>query len=116
MSDCEHIDFVALVDVARITDGDDGPVTAFHADVTIECAACHMPFCFRGMPMGLSHLGPTMSLDARTASLPIHPEDDPTTGIGSPGFNVSVHWPGEDAGPGAPGVDTSDPDDHGVIM
>lgn len=88
MAECEHVDFVAHVYVHRLTDVEDGPVTAYHADVRVSCASCGMPFCFRGMPLGLSHLGPTMSLDALTASLPIHPEDDPTTGIGSPGFNV----------------------------
>lgn len=42
MSDhCGHVDFVANVAVNRLTDDEGGPVTAFHADVTIECADCH---------------------------------------------------------------------------
>lgn len=85
---CGHENFWSDVAVARLTDDDGGPVTAFIAEVTIKCVDCGMPFCFRGMPLGLSHLNPTMSLDALTATLPIHPEDDPTTGIGSPGYNV----------------------------
>lgn len=112
---CLHENFEANAAVNRISDVEGAPVNSFLVELIVKCIDCGMPFCFRGMPVGLSHMGPTMSLDARTACLPIHPEDDPTTGIGSPGFLMGIHWPGDDAGPAFPGVDTSDPDDHGVV-
>lgn len=90
---CEHHEFSALVDVARLTDIDGGPVTGYSADLTIECADCHEPMCFRGLPLGLSQLGPTMSLDGTRLTAPIHPISDPTAGIGLPGFSVEVSGP-----------------------
>ena len=87
---CEHPDLVVECEFNRLTDTEGGQVTAFLLEVKANCQACGMPFCFRGMPLGLSHLAPTMSLDALTVTLPVHPEDDPTTGIGSPGFSVQV--------------------------
>lgn len=74
---CAHLNFAAFADVARLSDVEDGPITAFLVELSVKCADCDMPFCFRGMPLGMSHMEPRMSLDARTASLPIHPEDGP---------------------------------------
>lgn len=85
---CTHEDFEARVDVQRLTDVEGGPVTAFVAEVSLHCAACSEPFCFRGVPLGLSHLAPTMSFDGTVLSAPIHPMSDPTVGIGSPGYSV----------------------------
>ena len=88
MTSCEHPDLAVECDFNRLTDVEGGPVTAFLLEVRARCQTCAMPFCFRGMPPGLSHLAPTMSIDALRATLPVHPEDDPTTGIGSPGYSV----------------------------
>lgn len=90
MSDCAHENFAANVAVNRITDTEGGPVGGFLADITVSCADCDEPFCWRGLPMGLSHLAPTASLDATVMTAPLHPMSDPTTGIGMPGFNVKV--------------------------
>ncbi len=44
MSDCVHQDFEAGVKVARLSDGEGGPITGFSADVTILCMQCRIPF------------------------------------------------------------------------
>lgn len=87
MSTCPHEEFVAAVEVNRLTNSDDGPVEGFSLDLRVECAGCHEPFCFRA-PLGMSQFAPTMSLDALTLTAPIHPISDPTAGIGLPGFSV----------------------------
>ena len=90
---CVHEDFACLVDVNRLTDIEDGPVQGYSASIRIECAQCHEPFCFRGVPLGLSQLAPTQSLDGTELRTPIHPMSDPTPGIGLLGFSVRVTPP-----------------------
>lgn len=87
---CEHLDFAVLAEVERITETDDGPVVGYSATFQVECVACHEPFCFRGVPLGLSQLAPTQSLDGTRLTTPIHPMSDPTAGIGLLGFSVQV--------------------------
>lgn len=88
---CAHESFVVLGDVARLTEtDDDGPVIAYSIAITVECADCHEPFCFRGLSLGVSQLSPTQSLDGTTLTAPIHPMSDPTTGIGLPGIGVTI--------------------------
>jgi hypothetical protein len=69
--DCEHPDFRADVSVGRITDGEDGPVTQFVADVTVQCVACGEFFGFRGPPSGHSWNEPRCSIDTKRISLPL---------------------------------------------
>lgn len=88
---CEHEDFVAHVEVNRLANVEDGPIDGFSVDLRVECIACGEPFCFRGLPLGLSQLAPTMSLDGTVLTAPIHPMSDPTYGIGLPGFAVQIH-------------------------
>lgn len=88
---CVHEDFACLVEVNRLTDVEGGPVVGYSADIRIECAHCHEPFCFRGVPLGLSQFAPTGSFDGQTLTAPIHPMSDPTAGIGLLGFSVTEH-------------------------
>lgn len=88
---CEHEDFAAIAEVARVTNTEGGPVEGYMLELRVECAACHEPFCFRGLPLGLSHLSPTGSLDGTVLTAPIHPMSDPTSGIGLPGFHVTEY-------------------------
>ena len=88
---CVHENFALLGEVARLTQTDDGPVAGYSIDLTVECAHCHEPFCFRGLPLGMSQLAPTQSLDGTTLTAPIHPMSDPTAGLGLLGFSVEVH-------------------------
>lgn len=73
MSDCRHEQFEAEVSVARITDGENGPPTAFVAHLRIVCAVCREQFVFPGLPRGLSALEPTCEFDRSEARLPIRP-------------------------------------------
>jgi hypothetical protein len=85
---CPHPEIQVNCEFNRMVLVEGGPVAGFLLEVRAECNTCRMPFCFRGMPVGISHLQPSTSLDTRNAILPIHPEDDPTTGIGLPGYQV----------------------------
>lgn len=68
---CEHLNFSAKVDVARLTDAS-GQVVAYNAEVKVTCAECGEPFVFSA-PFGLNPTSPTMSLDGQTLRVPIAP-------------------------------------------
>lgn len=86
---CDHKNFKARVNVARIARGEGGPVVAYSADVVIVCGDCQTPFEFVGLPHGCSAYRPTVSMDCQEARMPIVP-------IGTvpppdmPGFAVNV--------------------------
>jgi hypothetical protein len=88
---CEHESFEADVAVNRHTEVDDGPVIAYSVDLTVRCAVCLAPFCFRGPAVGVSQMEPMVSLDGTELRAPIHPMSDPTTGIGLLGFHLRIH-------------------------
>ena len=77
MPACAHPEFSADVGVARITDGDDGPVRNYVADITITCAACGLPFHFIGPTAGLSFTRPTVDVAGTTLHAPIAPGEAP---------------------------------------
>jgi len=88
---CEHLNFAAQVNVARLTDGDDGPVTGYSADVEIICADCREQFVFIGLPGGYSPTEPMVSVDMTEARLPIRPSSEaknPMLPRLHPGFRV----------------------------
>lgn len=65
---CEHQNFAAEVDVARLeTSG------RFMADVRIKCADCGKPLRFIGLPVGLDLNGAAVSADGTEARLSVHP-------------------------------------------
>lgn len=68
---CQHHEFAANVTVNRLEDSG-----GFHAELRIECAQCHQPFEFIGLPVGLA-IGPngkpTASFDGLEARMPIRP-------------------------------------------
>ena len=68
---CEHLDFEARVDVYRITEGEDGPVSQFAADVVVTCKGCGEGFGFRGPPAGHSWNEPRCQIDAKKITLPL---------------------------------------------
>jgi hypothetical protein len=68
MSECEHKEFEARVEVNRLED-----VKQFAADVHITCLECKKPFRFLGLPGGLHPGRPTVSVDGTEARLPILP-------------------------------------------
>lgn len=71
MTDCHHEHFEAIVNVARVSDVEGGPITRFAADVRISCVQCRAPFGFRGMPVGMLPGQPTTSPDAIEARMPL---------------------------------------------
>ncbi len=70
---CEHNQFYVKANVARLTDGDNGPVTGYSADIEIICIECHTKFEFIGMPGGYSPKQPMVNFDGTKARMPIKP-------------------------------------------
>lgn len=88
---CEHENFIAEVDVNRLTKDDGGPVAGFSADVRIRCADCQEPFVFRGATVGLLPTKPCMSADALELHAPVLPQSaDPNFGLGLAGVAMRV--------------------------
>ena len=50
---CPHEDFLAEVDVNRLTSGDSPEITGYIADIRVRCADCGEPFRWTGVPAGL---------------------------------------------------------------
>ncbi len=68
---CEHHDFFAQVNIARI---EDLTPIAFYADVTIKCTECNLPFHFVGVSdFGLSPDKPCLNPDSTELRCPIRP-------------------------------------------
>lgn len=88
MPKCEHMHFVAEVNVGRLTD-EQGVVTHYTTDIKIMCAACKIPFEFVGLPLGHSPYRPTVSMDGLTLAAPITPQGTEVP-KGLPGFNVTM--------------------------
>lgn len=74
---CQHEQFECVAKIGRLTDGDDGPVTGYAADIRIRCIQCGMPFEFIGVPGGYSPAQPMVSFDATELRAPIRPSSDP---------------------------------------
>ena len=88
---CPHENFDAYVDVNRLTRSDDDPTpVAFIADIKVSCADCGEPFRWTGVPAGMSHAQPMVSVDETELRAPIRPASaDPDFGLGLPGFAVT---------------------------
>ena len=69
---CEHFNFKANVNVARIEHTDNQPMT-FSADITINCADCGEKFHFIGVDYGYSPLQPMLSANGLEMRAPIRP-------------------------------------------
>jgi len=88
---CPHEDFVACVEVNRLTSVEDGPVAGYSAEMTIRCAQCDEPFRFVGCVAGMSPRQPMVSPDEATLRAPIRPaSSDPDFGLGIPGFAIRL--------------------------
>jgi hypothetical protein len=70
---CDHPSFKVVGNIFRLTDTDDGPVTGFTAEITINCIECSMPFEWQGVDRGLSVSKPMKSADGLTLRAPIIP-------------------------------------------
>lgn len=91
---CDHPDFLAEVDVNRLTATDGGTVQAYAADIRVHCAACGERFRWIGVPAGLSGARPTCSVDEAELHAPLRPASaDPDFGLGIPGFAIHTVRP-----------------------
>lgn len=70
---CEHENFVANVQVHRVTDEGKIQVIGFNADIRIECLECGKQFEFVGVEPGVSPFGPKCSIDSTELRVPIKP-------------------------------------------
>lgn len=91
MATCEHIEFMASVDVVRLADHEGGPITGYSAEIEVRCAVCEEAFEFIGVPIGWLPSEPAVSVDGREARMPIRPESAPR-GFGEhlTGFTVRI--------------------------
>lgn len=89
---CLHEDFIARVDVIRLQKTEDNPeIHGYTCEMKVECADCHEPMVFVGVPVGLLPNRPTMSPDGLELRTPIRPQSsDPHFGLGIPGFIARV--------------------------
>lgn len=88
---CEHLEFEATVNVARLED-----IGRFSADVRISCVKCGKPMRFLGLPMGLDRNGAAVSVDGTEARLAIHPVNEPVPDMSDDepaGFRILNHTP-----------------------
>ncbi|MER7500474.1 hypothetical protein AB0L05_27830 [Nonomuraea pusilla] len=88
---CPHLDFNAYVEINRLTDHDNGPVTGYSADIRVECAHCRERFRWIGVPAGMSGSQPMCSPDETELRAPMRPaSSDPDFGLGIPGFAITM--------------------------
>ena len=74
-TECQHLEFKAQVEVARVTDGESGPVGHFIADVRVTCTECGQHFSFVGLPAGHTFAGPSTDITGCRLSAPMQPWD-----------------------------------------
>lgn len=68
MTMCKHMEFDAMVRVARLEDSGQ-----FMADITVKCRECGIPMQFLGLEPGLDLQGARVSVDGLEAHLAIAP-------------------------------------------
>lgn len=78
MNACAHKDFVARVDVGRITESvpeevdiEDVDPHSFIAEVEVRCKECNELFGFKGIDTGFDFDHPTQRIDGKKAHLPL---------------------------------------------
>lgn len=76
MSRCQHESFKVRAEVNRLTDTDDGPVTGYAADITVNCADCRMAFQWLGLERGVASHEPRVSFDRFELRAPITPAEE----------------------------------------
>ena len=90
---CEHPDFMAQVEVNRLSVEEGGPLSGYSASVRVWCVHCNEPFVFHGygLPVGIRPDRPTLSATGEEVHLPLRPQSsDPAFGLGMPGFAMRV--------------------------
>lgn len=88
---CEHIDFQAMVEVARIQRSDDDPtIIGFNAEIRVWCANCDEPMRWTGpYEVGMVADRPTVDAAGTELRAPLRPaSSDDDFGLGLGGFTV----------------------------
>ena len=87
---CAHMNFHADVRVGRHLDDATGTkVIGYSAEIHIECAECHKPFQFLGLPMGVDTHGARVSVDGLEARIAISPQGVMPSPINRMQFNIN---------------------------
>lgn len=71
---CNHLNFISNVNVARIVEDETNPDTPMqfgYADVSVNCLDCGMPFHFRGVDFGMSPNKPMVNVGGLELRAPI---------------------------------------------
>lgn len=94
---CPHENFLATVEVVRLSKVEGGPVDGYTAEIRVHCADCDEPFRWIGVRAGLKPDRPMCSVDETELRGPLRPaSSDPDFGMGIPGFAVTYTGPGGD--------------------
>lgn len=91
MTECAHENFKAKVGVHRLTKIDDGPVTGYVAEVTINCVGCGRPFQFLGLKPGYDTQGVTVSIDGLIANLALAPQGTALSPLDRLAYSIGAH-------------------------
>lgn len=73
---CKHQNLIGNIQVARLTEVDDGPVTGYDVSAKVECSDCGMPFQWIGLERGSSFAKPMTSVDGLELRAPITPLEE----------------------------------------
>lgn len=83
---CPHEEFLATVNIDRITDGDHerpNVVLGFYACIRIICLECNTPFHFKGLRYGLTPTEPRVEVGGLEARMPVGPGRLPLESFGT---------------------------------
>jgi hypothetical protein len=95
---CAHTHSEAEVSLGRLTDGEDGPVVAYEAMITVKCQDCGIPYVWIGVPAGISPRQPTVDISGTQLHVPLRPQNTPEDfGQAGPAYGVSIYVEGEAA-------------------
>lgn len=72
---CTHPEFLANVQVNRVSKVENGPVVAYDVTATVKCTKCGTPFRWLGLQAGLSYAGPMVDVSGFELRAPIAPRD-----------------------------------------
>lgn len=86
MADCLHMEFSAVVGVARLEDNK--RATSFMAEIRIQCRECGTPFQFLGLAPGCDTQGARVSVDGLEANIAIVPEGTVPSPLDQITFNL----------------------------
>ena len=85
---CPHENFLANVNVNRLTDKDGGPVNSYNCELTVVCADCGLNFRFICPDYGMLPDRPSISPDGQELRVYCEPSDGSLTINKRMGFKI----------------------------